>query len=138
MLYAGVFRQFPRITWIIAHGGGCIPLLADRLELLGTEPWVPNPKHIAKHEVKAQLSKLYVDTAAVGCAALQPAIDLVGKSHLVYGADCGVPCSTEATMEENKRNILSFKGFTEAEKEDVMSRTLRSLFPAAAARMSRS
>lgn len=136
MLYAGVFRHFPDMTWIVAHGGGCIPLLADRLELLGTEPWVPNPNHITKDEVKKHLSKLYVDTAAVGCAALQPAIDLVGKAHLVYGADCGVPCSTEATMEENKKNILGFKGLTEAEKEDVMSRTLKSLFPAAAARMS--
>jgi 6-methylsalicylate decarboxylase len=41
MLYAGTFRRYPNIKFIASHGGVALPPLADRLELLGTEPWVP-------------------------------------------------------------------------------------------------
>jgi predicted TIM-barrel fold metal-dependent hydrolase len=133
MLYAGTFRKYPNINFIASHGGGALPLLADRLELLGTEPWVPNPNNITKEEVKEQLSRLYVDTAAVGVAAMLPALRLVGKKRVVYGADCGVPCSTEATMEENRLNILSYEGLTEEEK-DAIGHNVKGLFPEAVKR----
>jgi len=134
MLYASTFRNYPNIKFVASHGGGALPLLADRLELLGAEPWVPNPNNITKEEIKEQLSRLYVDTAAVGCAALMPALRLVGKKHVVYGADCGVPCSTEATMEENRMNILGYEGLTEEEK-DAIGHNVKVLFPEAVKRM---
>jgi predicted TIM-barrel fold metal-dependent hydrolase len=58
MLNAGTFRKYSNIRFIAAHGGGALPLLADRLEWLGTEPWVPNPNNITKKEIKEQLSRL--------------------------------------------------------------------------------
>ena len=134
MLYAGTFRRYPNIKFIASHGGGALPLLADRLELLGAEPWVPNPNNISKQEIKEQLSRLYLDTAAVGVAALLPALRLVGKEHVVYGADCGVPCSTEATMEENRKNILGYEGLKEEEK-DAIGHNVKVLFPEAVKRM---
>ena len=134
MLYSGTFRRFPNVKFIAAHGGGALPVLADRLHLLGAEPWVPNPNHIRKEEIREQLGRLYVDTAAVGAAALGPALRLVGKEHVVYGADCGVPCSTEHTMEENRKMILSYEGLTEAERKAI-GRNVRILFPRAVKRM---
>jgi 6-methylsalicylate decarboxylase len=134
MLYAGTFRKYPNIKFIAAHGGGALPLLADRLELLGTEPWVPNPSNVAKKEIKEQLGRLYVDTAAVGVAALLPALRLVGKERVVYGADCGVPCSTEQTIEENRLNILGFEGLT-TEERDAIGHNVKVLFPEAVKRM---
>jgi 6-methylsalicylate decarboxylase len=97
MLYAGTFRRYPNIKFIASYGGGALPPLADRLELLGTEPWVPNSNNMTNKEIKEQLSRLYVDTAAVGVAALLSALRLVGKERVVYGADCGVACLTEQT-----------------------------------------
>lgn len=29
-------------------------------------------------------------------------MNMTGVDHIVYGADCGVTCSTAATMEENR------------------------------------
>ena len=136
MLYAGVFRKYPNIKLIASHGGGALPLLSDRLELLGTEPWVPNPNKITKQEVKEQLSRLYVDTAAVGPASLGPALRLVGKGHVVYGADCGVSCSTEETMEENRKNILAYEALSAEEKGEI-GRNVHALFPDAVKRMKR-
>ena len=134
MLYQGIFRDYPDITWIASHGGAAIPLLSDRLELLGTEPWVPNPKNIRKEDIKKQLSRIYVDTAAVGPTSVHTALRLVGKNHIVYGADCGVPCSTDDTMEENRRNVLSYEGMSEEERSNI-GRNVYKLFPNAADRL---
>lgn len=60
-----------------------LPLLADRFELLVTQLWVPNLNNITKKEIKEQLSRLYVDTAAVGAAAMLPALRLLWKKHVV-------------------------------------------------------
>jgi hypothetical protein len=54
--------------------------------------------------------------------------------HLVYGSDSGVPCSTEATMEANKRELLAFDGITRQQVENI-GRNALALFPSAAARM---
>jgi predicted TIM-barrel fold metal-dependent hydrolase len=134
MLYAGIFRRYPDITFIASHAGGVLPLLADRLELLGAEPWVPNPNGITKEEIKRSLSKLYFDTAAVGPAAVGPVLRLAGAGHVVYGADCGVPCSTEETMEENKRKMLAYEGWGGREREAI-GKNVYALFPAAVERL---
>jgi len=53
-----------------------------------------------------QLGSLYIDIATNEKTGLSPAIKMVGSGRCVYGADCGLPCSTEATMEENRRDVL--------------------------------
>lgn len=134
MLYAGVFRQHPRITFILAHCGGALPVLSGRLKLLGTEPWVPNPHNITKEEIQDQLASLYLDTAATAPTGIAPALHMVSADHLVYGADCGVPCSTEATMEANRKAVLEFEGLSQ-EQRTAIGRNVLALFPAAAQRL---
>lgn len=134
MLYAGTFRRYPSITFILAHSGGALPVLSGRLKLLGTEVWVPNPNKIIQEEIQEQLAKLYLDTAATAPTGMAPALHMVSPDHLVYGADCGVPCSTELTMEANKREVLEYEGLSK-EQRDAIGRNVLSLFPAAAARL---
>ena len=134
MLYAGVFRKFPRVTFILAHCGGALPVLSGRLKLLGTEPWVPNPNNISQGEIQEQLASLYLDTAATAPTGMAPALQMVAPDHLVYGADCGVPCSTESTMEANKEAVLEYEGLSRSQR-DAIGRNVLSLFPAAAKRL---
>ena len=134
MLYAGVFRKYPQVTFILAHSGGALLVLSGRLKLLGTEPWVPNPNRITQEEIQEQLARLYLDTAATAPTGMAPALHMVSSDHLVYGADCGVPCSTEATMEANKKAVLDYEGLSKSQR-DAIGRNVLSLFPAAAARM---
>lgn len=134
MIYAAVFRQHPRITFILAHCGGALPVLSGRLKLLGTEPWVPNPHNITKEEIQDQLASLYLDTAATAPTGMAPALHMVSADHLVYGADCGVPCSTEATMEANRKAVLEFEGLSQ-EQRTAIGRNVLALFPAAAQRL---
>lgn len=134
MLYRGVFRRYPDIKFVLGHCGGALPVLSGRLALLGTEPWVPNPERITKAEIKEQLSRLYLDTAATAETGLQPALKMVGKDHVVYGADCGVPCSTPATMEENRHAVISVAESQGLDGNKIGTNAWK-LFPSAAARV---
>ena len=134
MLYAGVFRKYPKIRFILAHCGGALPVLAGRLKLLGTESWVPNPYNITQKEIQQQLSSLYLDTAATAPNGMAPALLMVSPDHLVYGTDCGVPSSSESTMEANKKAILNYEGLSESQRLAI-GRNVLPLFPAAAARL---
>ena len=134
MLYAATFRKFPNIIFILAHCGGALPVLSGRLKLLGTEPWVPNPNNITQEEIQEQLARLYLDTAATAPTGIAPALHMVSADHLVYGADCGVPCSTESTMEANRRAVLEYEGLSKGQR-DAIGRNILLLLPAAAKRL---
>jgi predicted TIM-barrel fold metal-dependent hydrolase len=133
MLYRGVFRRHPNIKWVFAHCGGALPVLAGRLSLLGTESWVPNPLNLTREEIESTLANLRVDTAATAKTGLHPAVQMVGIENVIYGADCGVPCSTEATMTENQKDVVAFEKNI-LNDTGVVSRNGWALFPAAAKR----
>jgi len=85
-------------------------------------------------DIRADLSRLYLDTAATGTdASLAPAVTMVPRDHLVYGADAGVPCSNEASMARNIEALRSSAVLT-PEEVDALGRRAFDLFPAAARR----
>ncbi|KAJ5104992.1 hypothetical protein NUU61_002339 [Penicillium alfredii] len=133
MLYSGVFRKFPNIQFVVGHCGAALPALSGRVELLGTEKWVANPNHITREEIKTQLGRLYVDTAATAKSGLVPAVQMCGVGRCVYGADCGVSCSTEATMEENRHDVQVFEREMSIPVNTIGENGWK-LFPAAAKR----
>lgn len=133
MLYRGVFRRHPNIKWIFAHCGGSLPVLSGRLSLLGTESWVPNPLSLTRKEIEESLGKLCVDTAATAKTGLRPAIHMVGIENIIYGADCGVPCSTEATMAENQKDVVDIERSL-FKNAGLIGQNGWDLFPAAAKR----
>jgi 6-methylsalicylate decarboxylase len=134
MLYAGTFRKFPNVTFVLAHCGGALPALSGRLLLLGHERWVPNPNRTTPTEFRAHLQRLYLDTAATCPTTLGAALAMTTPDHLVYGSDCGVPCTTDATMQMNLEALLGYTGLTREQIEAIGHNALR-LFPAAAERM---
>ncbi|MFC9429522.1 amidohydrolase family protein [Streptomyces sp. NPDC056987] len=136
MLYAGVLLRHPGLLVVLAHAGGAFPSLAGRLELLGTELWVPNPHHVTQSELREQMSRLYLDTAASGSdGLLGPAVHLVGRDHLVYGSDSGTPCTSgsnvKTVIEQLHRSVALGPGFAES-----VGRRGFDLFPQATRRAS--
>ena len=112
MLYGGVFRRYPNICFVIAHCGGALPTLSGRLNLLGLAPYVPNPDNMTPAEMKNYLARLYVDTAATMPTALAPALAMTGLSHIVYGSDCGVPCTSKFIMDANIAALIRDAGLS--------------------------
>jgi len=134
MLYAGVFRKFPNIKFVLAHCAGALPALSGRLLLIGHENWIPNPQHVTPTEMRQHLLRLYLDTAATCPTTLGAALAMTTPEQLVYGSDCGVPCTTDATMDANLRALLSYPGLTPDQIQRIGHNAL-TLFPAAAKRM---
>ena len=86
LLYSGAFSAFPRIRWIFSHGGGTIPMLADRVS-----QWAlarPDLAALLPQGPMAELAKLNFDTASVTNApALAAILALVPPTQLLFGTD---------------------------------------------------
>ena len=134
MLYAGVFRRYPDIRFVVAHCGGALPAVSGRLLLLGNERWIPNPHQVTPTEMRQHLRRLFLDTAATMPTGLGAALLMTTPDKIVYGSDCGVPCTTDATMDANIEAMLAFGGLT-PEQIQAIGRNALTLFPAAAARI---
>lgn len=134
MLYAGVFRRFPNVRFVVAHCGGGLPAVSGRLQLLGLENWVANPNRITSAEMHQHLRRLFLDTAGTCPTTLGAALAMTTYDRLVYGSDCGVPCTTDATMDANLEALLGYPGLTRVQKEEI-GRNAFTLFPHAAERI---
>ncbi|MEV7043569.1 amidohydrolase family protein [Amycolatopsis sp. NPDC051061] len=89
LVFIGTLRRYPGIPWIFTHGGGVLPLLADRLELFRTAfagaadgPTVPE-----------QIGGLWFDIAGTPFPQQVPAFERAfGTDRLLYGSDfCWTP-----------------------------------------------
>ncbi len=85
LVFSGVVERFGGITWVLAHLGGAIPYLAERLDR----------GFAAFQECRANISRLpseylkqfYFDTVNFDGRALELAIEFAGADHLVAGSD---------------------------------------------------
>jgi aminocarboxymuconate-semialdehyde decarboxylase len=85
MCYAGMFREFPRIRWILAHAGGAVPWLLERLDS-GYRDFAENRANIDEPP-SAYLKRLYYDTVTFSPHNLAMLRDLFGADHMVMGSD---------------------------------------------------
>lgn len=85
MCFAGMFRDFPDIRWVIGHLGGAIPYLMDRLDN-GYRDFAECREHIDALP-STYLRRLYYDTVSFSGPALRMVRDLVGVDHMVMGSD---------------------------------------------------
>ncbi len=134
MLYAGLFRRFPDVRFILAHCGGALPALSGRLLTLGLESWVPNPNDITPVEMRQHLRRLYLDTAATMPSNLAAALSMTTLDRIVYGSDCGVPCTTDATMDANLDALFDGCGLTR-EQVGTIGHNALDLFPSIVRRL---
>jgi predicted TIM-barrel fold metal-dependent hydrolase len=97
LLFRGVFTRHPGIEWIFTHGGGALPLLADRLELFRSAfagalgPELLGPADAPT--VQAQLRRLWFDMAGTPFPNQVPAlVKAFGSDRVLYGSDyCCTP-----------------------------------------------
>jgi predicted TIM-barrel fold metal-dependent hydrolase len=90
LILAGTLTRHPEINIIVPHGGGALPLLADRIKAFlsaSSPPLDPAPDPVA------QLRRLYYDLAGTPFPRQVPALlSLVGPGQLLYGSDfCFTP-----------------------------------------------
>jgi aminocarboxymuconate-semialdehyde decarboxylase len=112
MVYEGMMKAFPNINFIVAHLGGAIPYLFERIdngyraypecrENLGTLP-------------SEYLKRLYYDTVSFHEPALMCAYHTVGAEHMVLGSDY------PHVIGSMSKAVVSLEGLELAEDEKAM------------------
>ncbi len=85
LCYAGVFKQLPNIRWLVAHAGGAIPYLLERLDS-GWRDFAECRANIDEPP-STYLKRLYYDTVTFAPNNLRLLRDVVGTDHLAMGSD---------------------------------------------------
>ena len=87
MWQSGAFERWPRIRFIICHGGGALPMVAQRLNAFGR---LRNADGVRIHDALEQFAHLYCDTANASGPALAAARAMVPDSQILFGTDAPV------------------------------------------------
>jgi aminocarboxymuconate-semialdehyde decarboxylase len=85
LVLAGVPERFPRIRWALAHLGGTIPYLVERLDRC-FYAYEVSRKHISEPP-SHYLKRFFYDTVNFDPEALGLAIGFVGPDHILAGSD---------------------------------------------------
>lgn len=85
LLFSGTAYRYPDIRWIFSHGGGTLPMFAERFIRNGlierNKPHVPNG-------VMAELTRFYYDVAQIGNPmGLSALKHLVPVAQILWGTD---------------------------------------------------
>src|SRR5712692_9169575 len=85
LVFSGVVERFPRIWWVLAHLGGAIPYLAERLDR-GFHAFEECRANITRPP-SDYLKQFYYDTVNFDPRALELAIAFAGADHILAGSD---------------------------------------------------
>jgi aminocarboxymuconate-semialdehyde decarboxylase len=103
LVLAGVPERFPRINWVLAHLGGTIPYLVERLDRC-FHAYEVSRKHISKPPSE-YLKSFYYDTVNFDPTALRMAIDFAGIDQILAGSDYPHLIGSLEKMKESIRSL---------------------------------
>jgi aminocarboxymuconate-semialdehyde decarboxylase len=85
MCYDGMFKDFPEIRWIVAHLGGAVPYLMERMDN-GWRDFVECRAKIDELPC-TYLTRLYYDTVNFNPHMLMMVRNMIGTDRMVMGSD---------------------------------------------------
>lgn len=85
MIYAGIFERYPDFPFVLAHTGGALIMLLERLD--NRFRLFPDCRRHIDKLPSDYARRLYYDTCAFDAAALTFAAQVVGTSQLLFGTD---------------------------------------------------
>ena len=128
MVLSGGKRRFPSIKMISTHGGGAMPYLSHRLEII--QPFLGGG--ITTKQIHDDLRSFYYDlTSCMGPVPLASALAFVDPDRLLMGFD--TPYAPELMLADELERFNAFDGITEEGRRRILSGNALSLFPSLAA-----
>jgi aminocarboxymuconate-semialdehyde decarboxylase len=121
LVFAGVACRFPGIRWVLAHLGGAIPYLAERLDR-GYEAFSECRQHIDQPP-STYLRRFYYDSVNFDPAALRLAIEFAGVGRILAGSDYPHQIGSLQKMRDSIRDL----GLAPADQEKILSGNARQL-----------
>jgi len=123
VIFSGLSKKLPNITWVFSHSGGMMPFVIERFFNGGLSAEIvpgivtkgqdgrPREGYPTGNDVLAELRKFYYDTAQSSNPVAQTALrQVVPVSQIVYGTDYWF-----RTAAETGRGLFTNKVYTAAE-----------------------
>lgn len=123
LIYTGTLQRCPDIKLIVAHGGGTVPFLAERI---GGIEGHRGAKQVSG--VMPALRSLYYETASTTSAsALRSLQEFADPSHILWGSD--LPFVYGARLAKEIEHWEHYNGFDGAAKRVIERHNALKLFP---------
>ncbi len=138
MVATGAKKRFSNIKIISTHGGGTIPYLVNRIQVLEHAFGVGTGRlELSPEEVREGIASFYYDlTAATSEAQLGAILKLVPVSQLVMGLD--FPLMPKSTFAPAIADIGRYPAFNKADLQSLSYGNAGRLYPALKARIEKS
>ena len=135
MVATGAKKRFSQIKIIAAHGGGTIPFLVNRIQMLEHTFGVgPGRLELSSEEVREGIASFYYDlTAATSEAQLCAILKLVPVAQLLMGLDN--PFMPKSTFAPAIADIGRYAAFNETDLRSISYENAFRLYPALAKRI---
>ena len=118
LIYSGVFERYPNFPYILAHTGGALLMLLERLD--NGFRLFPDCRRYIDKLPSTYARKLYYDTTAFDKNALMLAAKTIGVQQMLFGTDD--PFISADTAHVDQLDL------TDDEKADIFGRTAARLF----------
>ena len=123
LVYSGTLKRCPNIRFIVAHGGGTVPFLAQRIAMMEGHRGAKNVT-----DVLPTLRSLYFEIASTTSGfALRSLQELADPTHVLWGSD--LPFVYGARLQEEVDHWEHYDGFDAGGRMDVEQRNALRLFP---------
>ena len=113
LIFSGVVERFPRIRWVLAHLGGTIPYLAERLDR-GFRAF-PECRQNIETPPSELLKRFYYDTVNFDPACMKLAVEFAGADQILAGSDYPHKIGSLSLMNE----AITGLELTQAEKDGI-------------------
>lgn len=123
MIGSGVLDRHPRLKILLSHGGGQLPWLIGRFDVMFARMDRHHQQCVAQARPSDYLARLWYDTILHDGAALRFLADRVGIDRIVLGSDDPFP-----PMDKDPLATMRRAGFAPDEIDRVAERNPRRLF----------
>ena len=132
LIASGTLRRYPRVRIIVAHGGGTLPFLANRIGRNLVRFGKVSPA-FTPEEVMTAFRSLYYDLTAVSHPhAIDALLTLAPPERLLYGSDH--PFMLSSLIPPAIEFVYSYPKIDGATRQALSSSNALKLFPRLAAR----
>ena len=122
LIFGGVLKEFPRLKFYLAHGGGSCPYLYGRWE----HGWQvrPEPRAVIQELPSQYFNLLYFDSLLHSVSTLSYLITTVGADKVMLGTDYPYDMGDHSPLSA----IDSLPGLSESEKAQIRGHNAAALF----------
>jgi aminocarboxymuconate-semialdehyde decarboxylase len=124
LIFAGVLDRFPALRLLVCHGGGTVPYLAGRFDIMHERQDRAAMGNVARSAPSTYLDRFYYDTILHAPDTLRFLSGMVGIERIVLGTDYSFPPADHDSLA-----TVQAAGYDAAQVETIAELNPRRLFP---------